>query len=134
VIRAATEADIPRCIDYTEALVEAVSGPQRVCRLKTGESLAGLLAAPHGAVFVSAGGFIAGQVGHTSISPEIVSFEQGWFAMDRSGIRLLRHFEAWGIGKGATLIHMSCAGGAVQRMLERGGYRAAEIQMCKAVY
>ena len=133
LIRQAGEADIPRCIDMTEALAASVSGPQRICRLRTGETLAGLLRNPQGAVFVSGGGFIAGQIMQTVISPEPVAYELGWFASDRSGLRLLRAFEAWSEEQGATLIAMSAKGGAAHLILERRGYTVAEIQMVKAI-
>lgn len=123
--------DVPRCIDMIERLAVAVSGPQRVCRLKAGETLAGLITSADGGVFVSGGGFIAGQVGQTVISPDPVAWELGWWAEDRSGIRLLRRFEQWAASKGATLIKMSCNGGMAQRILERSGYEVAEIQMVK---
>ncbi|WP_156505793.1 hypothetical protein, partial [Sulfitobacter sp. HI0054] len=86
--RPATEADIPALIDMTEALAASVRGPQRVCRLQAGETLMGLLRNPQGVVFVSAGGFIAGRIMQTVISPAPVAFELGWFASDRSGLRL----------------------------------------------
>ena len=115
-----------------EALAASVRGPQRVCRLRTGETLAGLISSPQGAVFVSGGGFIAGQIMQTVISPDPVAFELGWMAADRSGLRLLRAFETWAAEQGATLIKMSANGGAAERILERRGYRVAEVQMVKA--
>lgn len=133
MIRKAIEVDIPRLIDMTAALAASVRGPQQVCRLRTGETLASLLRNPHGAVFVSDGGFIAGQMMQTVISPDLVAFELGWFASDRSGLRLLRAFEAWAAKQGATLIKMSANGGAAQRILERRGYEVAEVQMVKKV-
>lgn len=131
LIRAAREADIPRIVDLVAALAASVRGPQRVCRLRTGETLSGLLRDPHGAVFVSGGGFIAGRIMQTVISPDRVAFELGWYASDRSGLRLLRAFEAWAAEQGATLINMSANGGAAQRILERRGYAVAEVQMVK---
>lgn len=132
VIRAAREADIPRIIDLVAALAASVRGPQRVCRIRTGETLAGLLRDPQGAVFVSGGGFIAGQIMQTVISPDKVAFELGWYASDRSGLRLLRAFETWAAEQGATLIKMSAKGGAAQRILERRGYAVVEVQMVKS--
>ena len=116
-----------------KALAASVGGPQRVCRLRTGETLAGLINSPQGAVFVSGGGFIAGQIMRTVISPDPVAFELGWFASDRSGLRLLRAFETWAAEQGATLIKMSANGGAAERILERRGYAVAEVQMVKKV-
>ena len=115
----------------TERLAASVSGPQRVCRIKTGQTLAGLIHRPDGAVWRSERGFIAGQITHTVISPDPVAVELGWYSEDRSGVRLLRAFEAWAHERGATLIKMSCAGGAAQQLLERAGYRACETAMVK---
>lgn len=126
LIRPATEADIPHIIDLVTRLAAAVSGPQAVCRIRTGETLAGLINGPDGCVWVSEHGFIAGQITQTVISPDPIAVELGWFAEDRSGLRLLNAFEAWAEGRGATLVKMSSNGGAAQRILERRGYRLAE--------
>lgn len=130
-IRPASEADIPRIVNLVEALARAVDGPQRVCRLRTGETLARLVNDPHGVVLVSSGGFIAGCIAQTVINPDPVAMELGWFAQDRSGLRLLRAFESWAGEQGASLIKMSCNGGVAQVLLERAGYRVAEIQMVR---
>lgn len=129
--RLATATDIPRVIDMIERLAASVDGPQRVCRLRTGETLAGLIASTDGVVLVSGRGFIAGQIGRTVINPDPIAYELGWYAEDRSGLRLLRRFETWAREHGATLIKMSCKGGSAQRILARSGYRVAEIQMVK---
>lgn len=131
LIRPAMMQDVPRIIDMIGRLVAAVSGPQRVDRLWTGETLARLIHDPRGVVLVSGGGFIAGCISETVISPAPVAIELGWFAEDRSGLALLRAFEAWAEGQGATLVKMTCNGGSAQRILERSGYRIAEIQMVK---
>lgn len=131
LIRPAIVDDIPRIVEMVERLTEAVGGPQRVCRIKAGEALAGLIAGPDGAVWVSRGGFIAGLLTQTIINPDPVAVELGWWAEDRSGLQLLRTFEAWARSRGATLIKMSCAGGVAQSVLERSGYRIAEIAMVR---
>lgn len=131
MIRRAVEADIPRIVGMVERLAKAVDGPQRVCRVRAGETLCGLLTSPDGAAWVSEGGFIAGTIMQTIISPDPVAIELGWFAEDRSGLALLREFERWAESKGAVLIKLSCNGGVAQRMLERAGYRVAEIAMVK---
>ena len=130
MIRPAVEADIPRLIDWVERLVEAVEGPQRVCRIKTGQTLAGLIASPDGFVAVSDHGFIAATITQTVISPDPCAVELGWWA-ERDGLSLLKALEDWADSKGATLKKMSCAGGTAQRMLERAGYRQAETAMVK---
>lgn len=132
-ISRATEADIPRIIDMVVALAAAVDGPQRVDRVRTGETIAGLLHDPDGLVLVTDGGFIAGVIMQTVISPEPVAAELGWYAQRGHGQALLMAFEAWARERGARLVKMSCAGGRVQTMLEAAGYRMAEVQMVKEV-
>ena len=131
MIRPAVEADIPRIIDMVERLAEAVSGPQTPCRKKTGQTIAGLIHSPDGSVWLSGGGFIAGCITQTIISPNPVAIELGWWASDRSGLALLRTFERWAHERGATLIKLTCNGGPAQAILERSGYRVAEIQMVR---
>lgn len=131
MIQKAVEADIPRVIDMVEQLAAAVNGPQQVCRIRTGETLAGLIVRPEGGVWISDGGFIAGCITQTIISPDPVAIELGWWAGDRSGLRLLRTFEAWARERGACLIKLSCNGGPAQHILARSGYRVAEIQMVR---
>jgi hypothetical protein len=131
VIREASEADIPRIIGMVEQLAAAVNGPQRVCRIRTGETLAGLIAGRDGGVWISPAGFIAGCITQTIISPDPVAVELGWWAADRSGLRLLRTFEAWARDRGAGLIKLTCNGGPAQDILARSGYRVAEIQMVR---
>ncbi|WP_313349389.1 hypothetical protein [Paracoccus sp. (in: a-proteobacteria)] len=131
LIRPATPQDIPRIIGLIARLAAAVSGPQRVDRLKTGETLAGLMQDPRGVVLVTARGFIAGCITQTVINPDPVAVELGWYAEDKSGLALLRAFEAWAQAQGAALVKLSCNGGAAQRILERSGYRVAEIAMVK---
>lgn len=127
----AVDADIPRIIDMVERLRKAVNGPQKPCRIRTGQTIAGLIHSPDGAVWVSECGFIAGQIVQTIISPDPVAHEHGWYAEDRSGLRLLKTFENWAASKGATLIRLSCNGGPAQQILERAGYRTAELAMVK---
>ena len=131
LIRPAVEADIPRIVDLAVQLRAAVNGPQEVCRITTGQTVAGLIHSPEGAVWVSDHGFIAAQLGRTIINPALIAEECGWFAEDRTGLRLLRTFERWADEHGATMKRVSCNGGAAQRILERAGYRAAETAMVK---
>lgn len=131
MIRSAVEADIPNIINMVEVLARSVQGPQRVCRVKTGQTLAGLINSPDGAVWVSEGGFIAGCLTRTVISDDLIATELGWLATDRSGLKLLRSFECWARERGATLIKLSANGGAAARILERSGYRACETAWVK---
>lgn len=130
LIRPAAEADIPRIVDWVEQLVEAVGGPQRVDRIKTGQTVAGLIASPDGFVAVSDHGFIAACLSQTIISTDPVAIECGWFAT-RDGLTLLRAFEDWADAKGATLKVMSCKGGAAKAILTRQGYRLCEEHLVK---
>jgi len=126
MIKKASHEDIPEIINLVESLVQSIEGPQRVCRLKTGETIAGLINDPSGVVFISKGGFIAGCIVRTVISNAPVSVELGWHANDKSGLRLLSSFENWSAEMGATLIKVSCKGGSAEEILRRRGYRLAE--------
>lgn len=129
--RLAVPADIVRIVDMVEELALAVSSPQRVDRESAARTLLSQILSDDGVVYVSDGGFISGQIIRTAINPEPVAFETGWYAHDRSGLQLLRMFEAWSRDRGAAMVRMSCNGGAAQRILERQGYRVAEISMVK---
>lgn len=131
MIRLAGEADIPAVIGMVERLAASVRGPQVVCRVRTGETLARLIHAPTGAVWRSERGFIAGEIVQTAINPAPVAVEHGWWSEDRSGLALLRVFEAWAEEQGASLVKLSCNGGAAQQILERAGYRVAETAWVK---
>lgn len=113
-----------------ERLVEAVDGPQRVDRIRTGQTLAGLIASPDGFVAVSDHGFIAATITQTVISPDPVAAELGWWA-ERDGLLLLSAFEEWADSKGAVLKKMSANGGAAAEILKRAGYRACETAWVK---
>ena len=132
-MRHAAADDIPRLVDLVEALARAVDGPQKVDRLRTGQVLAALITNPDALVLVADGGFIAGVIEQTVISPEPVAIELGWYAQRGHGQALLLAFEAWARERGARLVKMSCAGGRVQAMLEGAGYRMAELQMVKGL-
>lgn len=131
MVRMAREADIPKIIDMVFRLSQEIAGPQTPCRIKTGQTLAGLIHSPDGAVWVSEGGFIAGCLTRTVISDDLIATELGWLATDRSGLKLLRSFECWARERGATLIKLSANGGAAARILERSGYRACETAWVK---
>jgi len=129
IIGRASAQDIPRIIDMIEDLRAAVSGPVAVDRIWTAQTLAGLMTDPRGAVWVSAGGFIAGSLRPTVISPALIACEHGWWASDGTGLRLLRVFEAWARDQGATLIQLSTGAGGLD--LSRLGYRATELAWVK---
>ena len=122
--REATTDDVLRIVDMVEALREAVGGPVPVDRAWTAQTLAALCTGPDSAVWVSAGGFIAGSLQPTVISPQLIAMEHGWFAVDGSGLRLLRAFEAWARERGATMVQLSTGPSGLD--LSRLGYRLAE--------
>ena len=124
VIRKADAGDVLQVVDLIEDLRAAVNGPIPVDRAWTARTVAGLIADPDGAVWVSAGGFIAGALRPTIINPAPIASEMGWFARDGSGLRLLRVFEAWARERGAVLIQLST--GAEGLDLSRLGYRLTE--------
>ncbi|MCF7700558.1 hypothetical protein [Loktanella sp. M215] len=126
---AADGADVSHVVRLVLALTAAVEGPQRVDVAHTGAHVLRLMQSPTGVVYVSPGGFIAGEVGTTIITPELVAIEHGWFATDRSGLRLLSAFEIWAASMGCKGIKMSTGPthAAAARILERRGYRPAEL-------
>ncbi|MTH76308.1 hypothetical protein GL286_01035 [Paracoccus aestuariivivens] len=128
-MRRAASIDIPDIVDMIEDLRVAVSGPVPVDRAWVSRTLAGLLASDDGYVAVTGGGFIAGILRPTIINPALIAQEMGWFARDRSGLRLLRGFEAWASERGATLVQLSTGPEGLD--LTRLGYRRAELAWVK---
>ena len=124
MIREATANDVIRVVDMIEDLRAAVQGPIPVDRAWTARTVAGLIASDDGAIWITDGGFIAGVIEPTIISPTRVAKEMGWYSRDRSGLLLLRAFEGWARVRNATLIQLST--GAEGLDLSRFGYRIAE--------
>ena len=124
IVKRATGSDVLRIVDMVEALREAVGGPIPVDRAWTSQTIAALCTGHDSAVWVSAGGFIAGSLQPTVISPDLIAMEHGWFATDGTGLRLLRRFEAWARERGATLVQLSTGPSGLD--LSRLGYRVAE--------
>ena len=131
LIRAATAADVIRIVDMIERLRAAVDGPIRVDRAHTAATVARLIGADDGLVLVSDGGFIAGLLTSTVISPVPIVQEIGWFAGDGSGLRLLRALESWARSRGAALVQLSTGSGGPD--LSRRGYRQAEVAWVRSV-
>lgn len=131
MIREATTADIPMIVDMIEDLRAAVDGLMPVSRPWTANVVANLIQSPDGVVFISNGGFLAGCLQPTVVNPAKVAMELGWFARDRSGMRLLRAFEAWAVDKGAEMVKMST--GAVGPDLARLGYTMTEKNWVKCI-
>ena len=131
MIRYATQADVLRIVDMVERLRAAVGGPVAVHRGWTAAQVARLVAGPDSAVWVSAGGFLAGAMMPTVISPDPIAQELGWWAEDGSGLRLLRRFEAWATERGASLVQLST--GASGPDLSRLGYRRAEQAWVRSI-
>lgn len=125
----ATQDDVERIVDMVEALVTSINGPLDVDRARTRENVLLLIANPNAVIFVTDGGFIAGIIQPTIISPRPVAQELGWYAADKSGVRLLRAFEAWGKSKNSTLVKASTGGMDMTRL----GYSRAEIAWTKAI-
>ena len=123
-VRVAGAQDVLRVVEMIEDLRAAVRGPIPVDRAWTARTVAGLIASDDGSVWVTDGGFIAGVIEPTIISPARVAKEMGWYSRDRSGLLLLRAFEGWARMRGATLIQLST--GAEGLDLSRFGYRIAE--------
>lgn len=122
-------ADIPVIVDMIEDLRAAVQGPVPVDRAHTSASVARLVASPDGFVAVSGDGFIAGALVPTVINPAPIAQELGWFSASRTGLALLRAFEAWAQERGALLIQLSTGPDGLD--LSRLGYRRAELAWVK---
>lgn len=131
MIRRATANDILAIVDRVEALRAAVGGAVPVDRAWTAQTLAALLSSPDGAVWVSAGGFLAASIQRSVINPAPMAVEHGWWASDGSGLRLLRAYEAWAREKGAAFVTLST--GPVGPDLVRLGYRRAEQAWVRAI-
>lgn len=123
-MRPATVCDIPRITDLVERLIKASGIPQDVDRAHTQRVLLSLILRPDALVLVTDGGFLAASIERSVINPEPIACEHGWFATDRSGLRLLRAFEAWAELQGAR-VRMST--GIAGPDLGRLGYRAVEM-------
>ncbi len=131
MILEAIESDVMRIVDMVEDLRAAVDGMMPVSRPWTAAMVAGLIQSPEAVVYVSDGGFIAGSLQPTIINPARVAMEHGWFARDRSGMRLLRSFERWAVDQGAVMVKMST--GAVGPDLGRLGYTMTEQNWVKRI-
>lgn len=131
MIREATESDVMRIVDMVEDLRAAVDGMMPVSRPWTAAMVSGLIQSPDAIVLVSDGGFLAGSLQPTIINPARVAMEHGWLARDRSGMRLLRAFEAWAADRGAVMVRMST--GAVGPDLGRLGYTMTEQNWVKRI-
>ena len=131
MIREATEADVMRIVDLVEDLRAAVAGLMPVSRPWTAAMVAHLIHSPEAVVYVSEGGFIAGSLQPTIINPARVAMEHGWFARDRSGLRLLRAFEVWAAEQGATMVSLSTGRGGPD--LGRLGYVMTEQNWVRTI-
>ena len=131
MILEAIESDVMRIVDMVEDLRAAVDGMMPVSRPWTAAMVAGLIQSPEAVVYVSDGGFIAGSLQPTIINPARCAMEHGWFARDRSGMRLLRSVERWAVDQGAVMVKMST--GAVGPDLGRLGYTMTEQNWVKSI-
>ncbi len=131
VTREAAASDVLAVVDMIEALRSAVDGAIPVDRPHTAATVARLIASPDGIVLLSGGGFIAGALVQTIINPAPLAQELGWHAKDGSGLRLLRAFEKWGIGRGARWINLST--GIIGPDLSRLGYRRSEQAWVRSI-
>lgn len=130
-IRVAEHADVLRVVDMVGSLRAAVGGPVPVDRTHTAATLARLIGSSDGCVWVTEGGFLAASIQRSVINPAPMACEHGWYASDGSGLRLLRAYETWALGKGATFITLST--GPTGPDLARLGYRRAEQAWVRAV-
>lgn len=123
-MRIATYDDIPRISDMVEMLVRSTKIPQTVDRAYTQAMLARFIGSPDAVVFVSDSGFLAASIQQTVVNPEPIAVEHGWYATDRSGIKMLRAFEAWAKSRDAR-VRLSTPATGVD--LTKLGYRPVEL-------
>ena len=136
MIRRATDADIERLMDMGERFVRETEyrslvtlKPERLAA-----SIANVLAAPGGAVFVSGSdatltGMIAMLVYDHPFSGERTAFELVWWVEPEArgdGVRLLRAAEDWAREQGATHMQMVAPNERVGALYERLGYAPVE--------
>jgi hypothetical protein len=132
--KAKTAADISHVVRLVGKLIDSVKGAVPMDVSHTGAQIARLTQAPTGLVLVSERGFIAAEVLATVVSPAPIAFEQGWYAEDGKGMKLLDCFERWSdemqcVGrKLSTASNVSCS---MRRALVRRGYSPAEMAWYK---
>lgn len=127
-MRLAKFSDLPLLVDLVGRLVVASCLPMQVDVDHTRAVLRRLMISDDGAVWVTGAGFLAASIERTVVSPNPVAFEHGWYAEDRSGLRLLRAFEAWAAARGAVVRLSTGINGPD---LSRLGYRPVEMAWVK---
>lgn len=127
-MRHATPDDIPRITDMVEKLIEASGIPQQVDRGHTQSVLYGFINRSDALLLVTDNGFIAASIERSVINPEPIACEHGWYATDRSGIKLLRALEKWAEERGAR-VRLSTGRNGPD--LNRLGYEAVETAWVK---
>lgn len=139
MIRPADLTDIPEILGMVEALRAHVDVPQALDRSHAAGFLAALMGSTDGLVLVVARGglcgFLAASVTVTSINPERVAIEHGWFSRAPGwGGKLLAEYETWARKKGCALIRLSSGpDGSLDAMMGRRGYAPAEVAWVKRV-
>lgn len=127
-------ADISHVVRCVIDLRKAINGPIEVDTAWTGSHVARLIQSPAAVVYVTSGGFIAGELSQTVINPSVIAIEQGWYASDKTGIMLLSAFEKWASDMGAMGIKMSTSqdeNTMAGRILKKRGYKPAELMWFK---
>ena len=136
MIRQMVSADIPAVVEMVGELRLAAGQPQEVEPERTAATLQRLLDSRLGDVWVVDGiGFVAGEIVQSAVSSERIAFEHGWYSREPGwGMRLMRVFESWAVGRGCSRVRMSAPiGGPVRGMLEKRGYEAVEIAMVRTI-
>jgi len=95
---------------------------------KTWDTLELIVEGPMGVAYVSDRGAIVGTIEEDPFRNYTVLQERGWYATDRSGLRLLRAFIQHGIDIGVDEIRMTTLeiNPAAERLLEHSGFDRKE--------
>ncbi len=137
-VRRATLSDVDLVAELGHKFIVASGAPPATLEECTAFVTA-LIPHPHGGVFVSERGVIAGTVGPLYYRPDYLqAIELFWWAEDGKGKALLDAFEWWAINTlGVHEIYMSTLEGftppAIDVLLLRRGYAASNKTFRKAV-
>jgi hypothetical protein len=142
MIRAAAECDVASIVRLTKTLAERTAMPIKVNPTWTASFVVNTIRTGGLVLVVEINGAIEGMivatVGQSSVSPDPVAMEHGWYCSKVAagfGSKLLAEYESWARAKGCTMARMSTAhasplGGV---LVKRHGYAFAETALVKVL-
>lgn len=136
MIRPATDEDIPRLLGYAESFLSyhpmTNAFPHNLAAVE--KTLRTLIASDDAALLVHDHGVIGGVINPMWCAPDVkVALEMFWWA-ESGGLALMRAFQEWAHGKGATIVQMSMiiGGKDVSAIYDRMGYMPVELSYVRA--